>query len=63
MNAWSMKKDRDLIQMARAKLSIDRIATKLDTSQMSIIKAAKRLGIKIGLSPVKRDGRLKAKSS
>lgn len=61
MNAWSMKKDRDLIQMARANLSVDRIAAKLDTSPMSVIKATKRLGIKVGTS-AKPDGRLKEKS-
>jgi hypothetical protein len=56
-----MRKDRELIQLARAKLSVDRIAAKLETSPMGIIKAAKRLGLNIGTF-AKRDDRLKAKS-
>jgi hypothetical protein len=57
-----MKKDRDLIALARAKLSVDRIATRLETSTKSVIKSAKRLGINVGPRPVKRDRRLKAKA-
>jgi transposase-like protein len=42
MNGWSMKKDRALMQLARANLSIDQIATRLKTSSASVLKATKR---------------------
>jgi hypothetical protein len=62
MSAWSMKKDRDLISLVRANLSLDKIAAKLETSPAGVAKAAKRLGLSLGPQPVKRDGRLKAKA-
>jgi Mn-dependent DtxR family transcriptional regulator len=48
MPGWSMKKDRELIELARTNPSVERIAARLDMSPKSVIKAAKRLGIKIG---------------
>jgi len=58
MTGWSMKKDWEIIKLAREKLSIDQIATKMGIVPPSVIRAAKRLGISAG---PKRDGRLKAK--
>jgi hypothetical protein len=57
-----MKKDRELIELAATKLSVDRIAARLETTPEKIFKAAKRLGINVGRPPVKRDRRLKAKA-
>jgi hypothetical protein len=62
MPKWSMKTDRDLIELARANMSVDRIAAKLEVAPASVVKAAKRLGISLGPQPVKRDRRFKAKS-
>jgi hypothetical protein len=59
MNHWSMKRDRALIQMARANVGVDQIATRLKVAPVAIFKAAKRLGIYLGPQPPKRDGRLK----
>ena len=49
--AWSMKSDRELIALARAKVSVDIIVTKTKSSPKTVLKAAKRLGIR--LSPRK----------
>lgn len=43
---WSMKSDRELIQLARAKLSVDQIATKMNADPKMVLKAAKRLGVR-----------------
>ena len=55
---WPMKKDRELIKLARAKRSAEQIANKLDASLPQILKVAKRLGIDLGPQPLKLDGRL-----
>jgi predicted ArsR family transcriptional regulator len=44
MTSWSMKKDRDLIQLAKAKLSADPIAERLKISPQQVRKVAKKLG-------------------
>jgi hypothetical protein len=59
MNHWSMKRDRALIQLARASVGVDQIATRLKVGPVAILKAAKRLGIYLGPQPPKRGGRLK----
>jgi hypothetical protein len=59
MGGWSMKKDRELIQLARTRSSVDSIAAKLEKPPKSVLKAARRLGLNIE-APAKRDGRLKA---
>jgi hypothetical protein len=51
-----MKRSRELILMARANLSVDRIAARLDTFPMSVEEAARRLGTSVGQLSVKRDG-------
>jgi hypothetical protein len=59
MNHWSMKRDRALIQLARANVGVDQIATRLKAAPVAVLKAAKRLGVYLGPRPPKRDGRLK----
>jgi hypothetical protein len=59
--SWSMKKDRELLKLAGAKLGVDRIAAKLEASPIQVIKVAKRLCIKLGLRQSQRGGRFKAK--
>jgi hypothetical protein len=61
MSGWSMKKDRDLISLVRANLSLDRIAARLETSPAGVAKAAKRLGISLGRLADAHDRRLKDK--
>jgi transcriptional regulator with GAF, ATPase, and Fis domain len=53
MAHWSMKVERQLIQLANSNLTVDQIAAKLDMAPASIIKVAKRLGI--SLKPTKRN--------
>jgi hypothetical protein len=45
--AWSMKSDRELIVLARAQLSVDKIATKMKADTNMVLKAAKRLGVRL----------------
>jgi len=47
MMAWSMKSDRELTVLARAQLSVDKIATKMKADSKMVLKAAKRLGIRL----------------
>jgi hypothetical protein len=62
MSNWSMKKDRELIKLGRAKLGVDRIASRLGTSPVRVLKVAKRLGVKLTPRPPGPDGRFKAKA-
>ena len=57
-----MKKDRELIRLARADFSVNQIAAKLEMSAAAVRRAAMRLGIYLGPRAPKRDGRLKAKA-
>jgi hypothetical protein len=61
MMRWSMKKDRDLMQLALANLSVDQIANRMKSGPERILKVAKRLGIRFPPIAPKQDGRLKAK--
>jgi transcriptional regulator with GAF, ATPase, and Fis domain len=45
--AWSMKSDRELIALTRAKFSVDKIARKMEASPKTILKAARRLGLQL----------------
>jgi hypothetical protein len=54
-----MKKDRELIQLARANVSLDLITARFETTVMVVLNAATRLGIEISALPVKRDPRRK----
>jgi hypothetical protein len=56
---WSMKKERELIQLARSNRTVDQIAKRLDAAPPSIVKVAKRLGISLKSTP--RNPGLKAK--
>lgn len=58
-----MKKDHELIRLARENRNVDHISERLNKAPMTILKAAKRLGIYLGPNaPPERDGSLKAKS-
>jgi hypothetical protein len=59
--SWSMRKDRQLIKLARARLSVEKIAHLLDVSPPQVVKSARRLGVSLSPKPPKPDGRLKAK--
>jgi hypothetical protein len=59
MTHRSMRRDRALIQLARANVGVDQIASRLKVAPVAVLKAAKRLGIYLGPQPPKRDGRLK----
>jgi hypothetical protein len=59
--AWPMKKDRELIQLARANLSVEQIATRMKLAPARVIKIARRLGLNVPPIAPKRDGGLKAK--
>jgi DNA-binding CsgD family transcriptional regulator len=56
----SMKTDRDVMELARDKLSVEQIATKLKITPKTVIKTGRRLGIY--LRPLRKpDGRRKTK--
>ena len=56
----SMKTDRDVMELARDKLSVEQIATKLKITPKTVIKTSWRLGIY--LRPLRKpDGRRKTK--
>jgi hypothetical protein len=44
MSRWLMRKERELIHLARASLSVEQIATRMKLAPASVLKAAKRLG-------------------
>jgi hypothetical protein len=54
---WTMKKERELIKLARAKRSPKQIADKLNAKIPQIFKVARRLGINLGPQPLKLDRR------
>jgi hypothetical protein len=45
--AWSMRSDRELITLARAKVSVDVIAAKMKSDRKAVLKTAKRLGLRL----------------
>jgi hypothetical protein len=58
--AWSMKNDRELIELARAN-SAEQIANQMKLAPATVVKIAKRLGLHLLPIAPKRDGRMKAK--
>ena len=54
---WPLKKERELMKLARAKRSAEQIAKKLDASLPQIFKVARRLGVDLGPEPPKGDRR------
>jgi hypothetical protein len=58
MGGWPMKKERELIKLARNKHSAKQIASKLDAPLPQIFKVARRLGVDLGPEPPKFDRRL-----
>ena len=63
MGQWSMAKDRLLTKLIGEKRSIDEIAVEMETPYLTVIKAARRLGIKLGPQPPRPNGRFKAKGN
>jgi hypothetical protein len=57
---WPMKTERDLIALARGRLSVEQIAAKLKIEPPAVIKISRRLGIYFE-PPRKVDRRRKAK--
>lgn len=57
----SMKRDRDVIEMARSKLGVEQIAAKLKTTPKAVFMAGRRLGIYFPPLKIKQNGRRKAK--
>ena len=57
----AMKRDRDLMELARAKLSVEQIATKLKITPKLVFKTGRRLGIYFPPLELKRNGRRKTK--
>jgi hypothetical protein len=57
----SMKTDRDVMELARDKLSVEQIATKLKLTRKTVIKTGRRLGIYFPPPELKGNGRRKAK--
>jgi hypothetical protein len=56
-----MKKDRQLIELARDNRSAEQIAKKMDASLPQVLKVARRLGLNLGTQTPKRDRRFSAK--
>jgi hypothetical protein len=54
---WPMRKERELIKLARANHSAEQIASKLDAPLPQIFKVARRLGVDLGPEPPKLDRR------
>jgi hypothetical protein len=54
---WPLKKERELIKLARANSSAEQIAKKLDASQPQVFRVARRLGVDLGPEPPKLDRR------
>lgn len=57
----SMKRDRDIVDMARAKLDVEQIATKLKTTPKAVFMAGRRLGIYFPPLKLKPNGRRKVR--
>jgi hypothetical protein len=56
---WSMKTERDLIQLAGSGLKTEQIATKLKLSPKAVIKIGRRVGIRFPPIELKQNGRRK----
>jgi hypothetical protein len=54
---WSMKTERDLIQLAGSGLKTEQIATKLNISPKAVIKIGRRVGVRFSPLEIKRNGR------
>jgi hypothetical protein len=57
-DGWPMKKERELIELARKKHIAEQIANKLEAPLPQIFKVARRLGVDLGPQPPKLDRRL-----
>jgi hypothetical protein len=45
--SWSMKTDRDLMELARANRTVEQIAASLKLAPQSVLKIARRSGISL----------------
>jgi hypothetical protein len=54
---WSMKIERELIQLAGSGLKTEQIATKLKISPQAVIKIGRRVGLGFPPLEIKRNGR------
>jgi Mn-dependent DtxR family transcriptional regulator len=54
---WSMKTERDFVQLAGSELRVEQIAAKLKISPQAVIKIGRRLGIRLRPLELKRNGR------
>ena len=57
--SWSMKKDRELIQLARENLSVEQIASRMKAAPAKVLVVAKRLGIRVPRIAPTPDGKAK----
>jgi hypothetical protein len=58
-----MKTDRSVMELARGKLSVEQIATKLKLTPKTVFKTGRRLGIYFPPIELKQNGRRKTKRS
>jgi hypothetical protein len=58
---WSMKTERDVVQLAGSELRVEQIATKLKISPEAVVKIGRRLGIRLAPLELKQNGRRKTK--
>jgi hypothetical protein len=54
-----MKKDRDLIRLARENLSVEQIASRMKAAPAKVLVVAKRLGIRVPRIAPTPDGKAK----
>ncbi len=59
---WTMAEDRDLMKLAKADQNAEMIAAKMDRSYATVVRAAKRLGLRLAPSPPRPNRRFKAKT-
>jgi hypothetical protein len=57
----AMKRDRDLMELVRSKLSVEQIAIKLKTTPKTVFNAGRRLGIYFPPRKLKPNGRRKTR--
>jgi hypothetical protein len=61
MGRWSLKQERQFIELARANLNVGQIATTMELPPARVQRAAKRMGFDIPPIAPKRSARMNAK--
>lgn len=61
MGKWSMAEDRELMKLARADLSAEKIAARMARPLLAVVRAARRLGVRRAPSLPRPNGHFKAK--